>query len=543
MFLPLRSILIAILMAMSFASTSQAAPAVAAGTNFSLALHDIGVVYAWGNNTFGQLGDGTTVLRSTPIKVANLSNITAIAAGANHAIALKADGSVWAWGNNTYGQLGDNTTLSKQKPIQITTLTGITAIAAGNDFCLALKNDGTVWAWGRNNIGQLGNGTTTNQLKPFQIPNFVNIITAIAAGSYHVLALDNNGKVYTWGDNTYGQLGMNDTTPRYTPTEITALTTLITDAPNTTVTNIYAGYGQSYALYSTHKLADWGLAKAGQLGNENPDQVNSPALLPTLTTVESLSIGRNHVFAKLTDGTYKFWGQNNSSQLGNGKTDNLSIPSTDANIKDFVTLIGGADHSLGIMPSGDVMAWGGNSSSQLGSGSGDSANKIVPTAVKNIGGNGTLNLKAPIDSATDTVPDQFTFTAKKNVGLQSEMRSNEITVTGINSTSNLSITAGEYSINAGEFTNNPGQVISGDRIVVRHTSSAAYNQTTSTIVNIGGVTANFDSTTVPESSNNDGSGGGCTLAKGQQDLSIVLMFVAAALVLLRRRLEGRRHVA
>lgn len=542
MFLPLRSILIAILMAISFASTSQAAPAVAAGTNFSLALHDSGVVYAWGNNTFGQLGDGTTVLRSTPIKVANLSNITAIAAGANHAIALKADGSVWAWGNNTYGQLGDNTTLSKQKPIQITTLSGITAIAAGNEFCLALKNDGSVWAWGRNNIGQLGNGTTTNQLKPFQIPNFVNIITAIAAGSYHVLALDSNGKVYAWGDNTYGQLGMNDTTPRNTPTEITELTKLIPDAPNTPIINIYAGYGQSYAIYSTHKLADWGLNAVGQLGNETLVQANVPALLTTLTTVESLSIGKNHVFAKLTDGTYKFWGQNNSSQLGNEKTDNVSKPEIHDNIKDFVTLIGGADHSLGITPEGDVSAWGGNTSSQLGTGdSTPSINK--PTPVKNVGGSGALNLKKPIDGATDTVPDLFTFTAKKNVGLQSEMRSNEITVAGINSATNLSITGGEYSINAGEFTNNPGQVISGDRIVVRHTSSAAYNQTTSTIVNIGGVTANFDSTTVPESSNNDGSGGGCTLAKGQQDLSIVLMLAAAALVLLRRRLKGHSHVA
>ena len=144
-------------------------PAIAAGGDHSLMLRYDGTVWASGNNGYGQLGDGTTTTRSTPVQVSGLTNITAIAAGWYHSLALRSDGTVWAWGWNGAGQLGDGTTTDRSTPVQVSSLTNITAIAAGAAHSLAIKSDGTVWAWGNNGAGQLGDGTTTYRTTPVQV--------------------------------------------------------------------------------------------------------------------------------------------------------------------------------------------------------------------------------------------------------------------------------------------------------------------------------------------------------------------------------------
>ena len=161
---------------------------VAGGPYHSLTLKNDGTVWAWGRNDFGELGNGTTTSRYTPVQVKGLTNVVAIAAGYDHSLALRSDGTVWAWGLNGNGQLGDGTTTNRTTPVQVKGLTNVVAIAAGVYHSLAIRSDGTVWTWGYNTYGQLGDGTTTNKTTPVQVKGLTNVV-AIAAGVYHSLAL------------------------------------------------------------------------------------------------------------------------------------------------------------------------------------------------------------------------------------------------------------------------------------------------------------------------------------------------------------------
>jgi alpha-tubulin suppressor-like RCC1 family protein len=123
---------------------------IATGDNFSLALKNDGTVWTWGQNSHGQLGDGTTIDRNTPVRVQNLSGVTAMDAGTDHSLALASDGTVWAWGENGIGELGDGTITERHTPVQVGVppLSKVVAIAAGQGHNLALKDDGTVWGPG-----------------------------------------------------------------------------------------------------------------------------------------------------------------------------------------------------------------------------------------------------------------------------------------------------------------------------------------------------------------------------------------------------------
>jgi hypothetical protein len=162
-----------------------------------------GTVYTWGRNHFGELGDGTTTDRFTPVLVPNLSGITQIAQGDWHMLAVGAGGVVWAWGFNDDGQLGDGTTTNRTSPVQVPVLTGITQVAAGSDHSLALRFDGTVLSWGANDYGQLGTGTTVSRSAPGPAPGVSGIIQ-VAAGDHVSYALRSDGTLLAWGAGFLG---------------------------------------------------------------------------------------------------------------------------------------------------------------------------------------------------------------------------------------------------------------------------------------------------------------------------------------------------
>lgn len=175
------------------------ATSISCGASHMLALLTDGTVVAWGENSSGQLGDGTiSALSASPVVVSGMTGIVAVSAGKNHSLALDSLGQVWAWGANSDGRLGDGTTVSSPTPIQVLGLGGVVAISAGNTHSLALLSDGSVRAWGANTTGQLGNGTTMASSTPVTVSSLSGI-RSIAAGQASSVARDNNGLVWNWG--------------------------------------------------------------------------------------------------------------------------------------------------------------------------------------------------------------------------------------------------------------------------------------------------------------------------------------------------------
>ena len=279
--------------------------AVSAGEDQSYALSSSGEIYAWGNGSSGQLGDGTTTSSDTPVEVSSPGVIfTAISAGLFHAVALGANGDAYDWGLNSSGQLGDGTTTDSTVPVPVAPLPGVqfTAVAAGGAHTLALGSDGNVYAWGNGSSGQLGDGSLSDSSTPVQVElgDGATAYTAIAAGNLQSEALaktldGNPGRIYTWGDNELDQLGDGDhpTCPDGT-SGCSDVPVTPYDATSQSFTSISAGYASGYAISSTGVAEAWGDDFYGQLGLDSTGTTQptpTPIPLPEGTTVTALPSG------------------------------------------------------------------------------------------------------------------------------------------------------------------------------------------------------------------------------------------------------------
>jgi alpha-tubulin suppressor-like RCC1 family protein len=196
--------------------------AIESGDYHMVALKGDGTVWTWGLNNYGQIGKGTAGGNvATPQKIASLTNIKSISAGSYHSAALGIDGSVWTWGENYFGQIGNGTTNDNiPNPYKVIGISDVKSISTGNEHTIALKNDGTFWAWGYNNAGQKGNGTSgVNVLSPFQITSLTGV-ESISAGGNNSSALKIDGTAWIWGDNSSGQIGNGGTANALIPTQI-----------------------------------------------------------------------------------------------------------------------------------------------------------------------------------------------------------------------------------------------------------------------------------------------------------------------------------
>lgn len=376
---------------------------VAAGAYFSLALKSDGTVWSWGSNQTGQLGDGTTTNKSQPTLITGLTDIVAIFSGNNHSLALKDDGTVWAWGYNGQGQLGDDTTIQRNSPVQVLALSNIVSIAGGGDHNLALKSDGTVWAWGYNDNGQLGDGTTIQRTTPVQVSGLANI-TSIAARS-HNLALRNDGSVWAWGPNTFGQLGDGTTTQRNTPIEVPGLSGII---------DIAVGSGDiSFALKDDGTVKSWGLNNWGSLGDGTTTKRYSPVQVTGLSSVVDIKGGYHGGTALKEDGSVWAWGLNDSGRLGDGTTTTSYIPVQVLNMSNVSEISSSYRHTLAIKDDGTIWSWGTNSDGELGDGT--TTDRTLPVQVVNFNLNtvpaAPINLTATAGDSQVTIQWGNAFTA------------------------------------------------------------------------------------------------------------------------------------
>ncbi|MFF5206375.1 RCC1 domain-containing protein [Streptosporangium sp. NPDC000396] len=335
--------------------TTAGVVSVAAGDDFNLALLSNGTVEAWGDDFRGQLGDGNSgvgVDRLTPGTVAGLFNITAVAAGADHSLALRSDGTVWAWGDDTSGQLGDGTIgpADNPRPIQVPGLTGIVAIAAGGDHSLALRSDGVLFAWGDDSAGQLGDGTVGGaNATPGPVVGLDGPVRRIAAGSLHSLALLADGSIDAWGDDTFGQLG--DGTANVGGDASPDLVVGLDGA----ATRIAAGARHSLALLADGTVDAWGDDSDGQLGDgtanvggdASPDLVVGPGGTGVLSGVFAIAAGGSHSLALASNQPVHSWGSNSNGQLGNGSTADSPFPvGIRTGVSGLVSVSAGSQHSV-----------------------------------------------------------------------------------------------------------------------------------------------------------------------------------------------------
>ncbi len=296
--------------------------AVSAGSLFSLAIDSSGNLWAWGDNTDGQLANGSTstIGINTPAQISSGTDWIAVSAGSNFALAIDSSGNLWAWGDNTYGQLGNGTTSSTKvtSPTQVASGTTWTAVAAGSNFVVAIRSDGTLWAWGNNTSGQIGNGSSSGNVPtPTQIGSATNW-SMVAAGSDFALAIQSGGSLWAWGGNTSGQLGNGSTVNVAAPVQIGTASTW---------SYVAAGSDFSLAIDSNSALWTWGDNTVGQLGNGSTSAaVTIPAQISTGTTWSYAAAGSDFSLAVNSSGALLAWGDNTFGQLGNGTTS--TIPGT-----------------------------------------------------------------------------------------------------------------------------------------------------------------------------------------------------------------------
>jgi len=318
----------------------------ATGGNHSVAFFNSSTVRSWGYNGFGQLGNRSTTYSSTPVSVfrtfststgktnVNLSGVTAVAAGSTHTLARKNDGTVWAWGENTTGQLGVSLTSPSlgysTDAVQVgggVPLTNIIAIAANGDHSLALDSFGQVWAWGYNGTGQLGLDPkdTGARAVPSVVPKFSILaevpvkIVAIAAGGAFNYALTEAGTVWAWGNNANGQLGNGTTVNSFIPVQMLKTG----GTPLTNVTRISAGLQHGLAMDSNDNVWALGYNIYGQLGNNGQldssvaVQVSDPSGVGFFTGASDIRAFGSSSMARNASGWY-VWGNNGYGQLGTG---------------------------------------------------------------------------------------------------------------------------------------------------------------------------------------------------------------------------------
>ncbi len=417
-----------------------------------------GKAYCWGSNSDGQLGDGTTdhtgAPKATPVAVSGTLNFTKIAAGYAHTCGLASSGHAYCWGDNSSGQIGDGSTTDRSEPVPVIGEKTFVSISVGSAHVCAITQAGEAYCWGSNSTGKIGDGGATEsgqiRTQPVVVAGGL-ALTSISAGASHTCGLTPNGAAYCWGFNGGGQVGDGSTADRSTPNAVAGGFTFaqVTAAKNhscgiTTSGSMvcwgYSRYGQvgdgttgisrltpvlisgAMAFLQLASGADashtcaitisgssycWGLNAYGQIGDGAIDSndvdhsadrltpvavdvsaVPVPGPAPTATPVVptpaliSLAAGGSFTCGLSADGTAFCWGSNSHGQLGDGNAGIWNASPSPVEVKGglkFVNLFAGGSAACGLTANGQAYCWGANWGGQLGDGT--TTNRSIPVAV------------------------------------------------------------------------------------------------------------------------------------------------------------------
>ena len=329
--------------------------------SFCAAIKTDGTLWGWGFNGSGQLGIGVNGNRSSPVQVGTLGTWKNVAVGDTHTMAIKTDGTLWGWGFNPVGQIGEGS-ISRSSPVQVGTLATWSSVSAGSSHTIAIKTDGTAWVWGLNNFGQLGIGDTTNRSSPVQIGSLTNWVSGSSVSTVSAL-LNTDGIVYTAGNNgnvTTNALGRytQSTFNRSSPAQVGALTNW---------SSISLKDNHCLAITTGGSLYSWGQNSDGQLGSFGSNGRSSPVQVGTLTNWSTVRAGYYHNVATKTDGTLWTWGSNSlGGELGLGDKISRSSPVQVGTLATWSKVDAGEYYTMAIKTDGTLWSWGYNDQGSLG---------------------------------------------------------------------------------------------------------------------------------------------------------------------------------
>ena len=316
-------------------------------------------LYAWGNNSSGQLGLGNTTQYSSPKQVGSLTTWSKISGGNSFGMAIKTDGALWAiGGRNDFGNLGLGSSTYYSSPKQVGSLTSWSLISCISNSSLAIKTDGTLWSWGQNSYGQLGLGDRTNRSSPVQVGSLTTWASISKGWGNFGLAVQTNGTLWSWGGNGNGQLGLGNVTYYSSPKQVGSLTNW---------SFVAAGQLQTFAIKTDGTLWSWGANFFGNLGLNNITSYSSPKQIGALTNWLQIAASYYGAVAVKSNGTLWAWGNNGYGQLGLGNTTNYSSPKQIGALTNWLNVTSGILASImATQTNGALWSWGYNAQGQLG---------------------------------------------------------------------------------------------------------------------------------------------------------------------------------
>ena len=345
---------------------------VATGSNHTCGLTSGGSAYCWGYNIDGQLGDGSTTDRWTPVAVSGGLSFQSLTAGFGYTCGLTSGGAAYCWGRNAEGELGDGSTTDRLSPVAVSGGLSFQTLDGGGYHTCGLTSSGAPYCWGWNIAGQLGDGSTTDQLTPVAVSGGLSFQSLIAGG-FHTCGVTTGGAAYCFGFNGYGQLGDGSTTDRLTPVAVSGGLSFQT---------LTAGRQHSCGVTNGGASYCWGLNDSGQLGNGTTVDQLTPVPVSGGLSLQTVTAGERHTCGATSAGTASCWGRNDVGQLGDGSTIIRGLtPVAVSGGLSFQSLSAGAgsNHTCGVTSGGVAYCWGGNSFGALGDGSQTEQN--TPVAV------------------------------------------------------------------------------------------------------------------------------------------------------------------